>query len=82
MIEKRPSYFQRLRKQLTEEPSQESYMGNIWGWKFSIFGLILILLFVGLLAYRYLVLGISINESEASPFYQHEDIFPNKEQVD
>lgn len=82
MIEKRPSYFQRLREQLTEEPDQESYMGNIWGWKFSIFGLILILLFVGLLVYRYLVLGVSINETEASPFYQPDEVLPQTEQVE
>ena len=64
------SYIKNLIKKLNEEPSEEDYIGNIWGWKFSIFGLVLILLFCGLLAYRYYAMGIPINEREASPFMQ------------
>ncbi|MEM9886674.1 MAG: hypothetical protein AAF849_12350 [Bacteroidota bacterium] len=72
------SYIKDLIKKLNSEPTQEEYIGNIWGWKFSIFGLVIILLFCGLLAYRYLVMGIPINEREASPFYQ--DTLPRMEQ--
>ena len=66
----RPSYFQRLKKRLTEDPSDQEYFGNIWGWKFSIAGLILIIIFAALLAYRTFVMDIPISEQEASPFRQ------------
>lgn len=66
----RPSYFQNLKKRLTEEPSEEEYIGNIWGWKFSIVGLVLILIFAALLAYRTFVMEVPISEQEASPFRQ------------
>ncbi|MEM6697037.1 MAG: hypothetical protein AAF806_05095 [Bacteroidota bacterium] len=66
----RPSYFQRLKKRLTEDPSDQEYMGNIWGWKFSIAGLILIIIFGLLLAYRTFVMEIPISNQEASPFRQ------------
>jgi len=69
-MDKRPSYLQRLKKRLTEDPGDQEYIGNIWGWKFSIAGLVLILIFGALLAYRTLVMEIPISEQEASPFYR------------
>lgn len=37
-----------------DDLSNEDYMGNIWGWKFSFIGLFIILLFVGWLTYSHL----------------------------
>lgn len=34
------------------------YLGNIWGWKISIYGLILIVAVLGLMIYRHKTLGI------------------------
>lgn len=72
------SYIKSLIEKLNQEPTEEEYIGNIWGWKFSLFGLLLIVLFCLLLAYRYFVMGISITEREASPFFQ--DTLPAREQ--
>lgn len=69
-MSKRPSYFKDLKRRLTEDPSDQEYIGNIWGWKFSIAGLILIIIFAALLAYRTFVMEIPISEQEASPFRQ------------
>lgn len=41
---------------------EQEYIGNIWGWKFSLWGLVFILLLVGVLIYRQEVLGIPINQ--------------------
>jgi hypothetical protein len=40
----------------------EPYPGNIWGWKFSLVGLVLILVLSMGLFYRHFVLGIPLNE--------------------
>lgn len=37
---------------------RESLSGNIWGWKFSIYGLVLILILMGLMIYRHISLGV------------------------
>lgn len=34
------------------DPTNDDYIGNMWGWKFSIFSLGLILLTLGVLIYR------------------------------
>lgn len=41
-----------------EEPEKEAYVGNIWGWRFSLFGLILIGSLTGLLVYRHYTMGV------------------------
>jgi len=66
----RPNFFEQLKKRLTQDPDEQEYMGNIWGWKFSIIGLVLIILFGFLLWYRVNVMDIPINKQEASPFRQ------------
>ncbi len=54
-------------------PEEEiPYQGNIWGWKFSLIGLALILLLSFGIAYRYFVLGIPLNEDLK---YDKEDTF-------
>lgn len=40
----------------------QEYIGNIWGWKFSIWGLVFIMLMVAALVYRQEVLGVPINQ--------------------
>lgn len=47
-----------------EQPEDPEYPGNIWGWKFSIFGLVLILIFGGLMVYRHVSMGIPFGEFE------------------
>ena len=47
---------------MAEEPKKDpfdgEYIGNIWGWKFSLFGLVVILVMVGLMWYRSATLGV------------------------
>lgn len=44
-----------FKRQIPDEDrvGSERYVGNIWGWKFSMFSLILILFMVGLMVFRY-----------------------------
>jgi predicted MFS family arabinose efflux permease len=39
-------------KEDRKDPFDGEYIGNIWGWKTSLWGLALILFFVGLILYR------------------------------
>lgn len=41
-----------------KDPFDGEYIGNIWGWKFSLIGLVLILLLLGLMVYRHWALGV------------------------
>ena len=52
------------------ENVDEAYVGNIWGWKFSIFSLIFILLLVGVMIYRH------------SKMDSSNTLIPNTEQVE
>lgn len=42
---------EKLAKKLTEDESNDEYIGNMWGWKFSFFGLFLIVFMSGLMWY-------------------------------
>ncbi len=42
----------------TKGPEEREYIGNIWGWKFSLFSLGLILLLAGIMLYRHVSLGV------------------------
>lgn len=44
------------------DPFDGDYIGNIWGWRFSLIGLVLILLMGGLMMYRHYALGIPFGE--------------------
>ncbi len=47
---------------------EEDYIGNIWGWRFSMIGLALILLMLALMIYRHYTLDIPFGgEEPASP---------------
>ncbi|MCR9289524.1 MAG: hypothetical protein NXI23_19290 [Bacteroidetes bacterium] len=43
---------------------QEDYSRNIWGWKFSIFSLVLIVFMSSIMAYRHFVLGETVLKVE------------------
>lgn len=47
-----------------KDPFDGDYIGNIWGWKFSIFGLILILFFGGIILYRELTVGAAYRQEQ------------------
>ena len=44
---------------------KDEYLGNMWGWKFSFFGLALLLLMLGILGYRAYYLPVGDVEVEA-----------------
>jgi hypothetical protein len=49
-----------------KDPFDGEYIGNIFGWKFSIIGLILILLLGGLMLYRHCAMDVPFGlDSEA-----------------
>lgn len=50
-----------------KDPFDGEYIGNIWGWKFSLFGLALILLLFGVIVYRHYVLDIPIKLKRPEP---------------
>jgi hypothetical protein len=43
---------------------KDSGNGNIWGWKFSFYGLALILILLGLMVYRHISLGVPFGAPE------------------
>lgn len=48
-----------------ENHQEENYYGNIWGWKFSLAGLVVISLLTFIFIYRQFVLGIPPFEENA-----------------
>ena len=54
-------------KETRKDPFDGEYIGNIWGWRFSMFGLVLLLLMGGLMAYRHFSLGIPFGGKPAVP---------------
>ncbi len=54
------------------------YIGNMWGWKFSLFALALILALLAIVFYRYYVLGIPFDiNAGAEPMILNDSI-PSK----
>jgi predicted MFS family arabinose efflux permease len=47
-----------MSKEEKKDPFDGDYIGNIWGWKFSLFGLALMLIMVAIMAYRWRQLDI------------------------
>lgn len=41
-----------------KDPFDGEYVGNIWGWKFSLIGLVLMLLLLSVMLYRHWKLGV------------------------
>ena len=41
-----------------KDPFDGEYVGNVWGWKFSLIGLIFIVLFAGIIIYRHYNMGV------------------------
>lgn len=50
-----------------KDPFDGEYIGNIWGWRFSLLGLLLLVLMAGLMAYRHYSLGIPFGGEPAVP---------------
>lgn len=44
---------------LFRDPFDGEYIGNIWGWKYSLIGAAIILFFLTLMIYRHYTLGVS-----------------------
>ncbi|MEN0003676.1 MAG: hypothetical protein AAF798_06020 [Bacteroidota bacterium] len=59
-------------QQKRSENWEEHYPGNIWGWKFSLFGLVVIVLLLGLMIYRHITLDVPFGEPK-TPTEQVED---------
>ena len=45
-----------------KDPFDGEYIGNIWGWKFSLWSLVLILVIGVIIAYRHIALGVPFRE--------------------
>ncbi len=59
-------------KEEKKDPFDGEYIGNIWGWKFSLFGAALILLLFAVIVYRHYSLNVPIGledplEQKSSP---------------
>lgn len=59
-------------KEEKKDPFDGDYVGNIWGWKFSLFGAALILLLLVVIAYRHYTLDVPLGledplKREAAP---------------
>jgi len=52
---------------LLRDPNDGPYVGNIWGWKFSIIGAVVISLMVALMVYRYSQLDEEARNAPFSP---------------
>ena len=45
-----------------KDPFDDDYVGNIWGWRNTYYGLALILILLGLMIYRHISLGIPLRD--------------------
>ena len=52
-----------VEKDEKKDPFDGEYIGNIWGWKFSMLGLALIVLMSALMIYRHISLGVPFGGS-------------------
>lgn len=50
----------------------EEYLGNMWGWRFSIIGLVLIVMVLALMSYRHFFEGVSFQDQVNEPFRQEQ----------
>lgn len=53
-----------------KDPFDGEYIGNIWGWKFSFFGLALIVLLLSIAIYRHYALDAPVGMEEEMPTEQ------------
>lgn len=67
-------YFEKQGK----EPEEEEYLGNIWGWRFSLIGLVLILVMLALMIYRHYTMDIPFGgEENSSPAQTEQPVDTN-----
>jgi hypothetical protein len=57
------NFFKNL-KENAEDWEANSERGNIWGWKFSLFGAVLIVGLFSLMVYRHITMGVPYNDIE------------------
>lgn len=65
-----------------KDPFDGEYIGNIWGWKFSLWGLGLIVFLLGIILYRHHTMGVPFGlnpEEESSQIEQVEKTIPNED---
>lgn len=48
-------------EQPTQQENQEEYVGNIWGWNFSLVGLAIIILLGAFMVYRHKTMNVPMN---------------------
>jgi predicted MFS family arabinose efflux permease len=47
-----------MKEKKKKDPWDGEYIGNLWGWRFSLIGLALIVAMVGIMVYRHYTLGV------------------------
>ncbi len=63
----------RYLKELSQNQIEE-YPGNIWGWRTSLIGLVLILGLLGIMVYRHIVLDVPVGFEDPDPFFKQEQL--------
>jgi len=51
-------------KEEKRDPLDGEYIGNIWGWRLSLIGLVVLAFFLGLIAYRHYALDVPLGFEE------------------
>lgn len=60
----RPQIKDALRDQVIDKPYNGEYLGNIWGWKLSIIGAVVLILMVAWILYAHLSTGTPFGMEE------------------
>ncbi len=72
-----------MHKEEKKDPFDGEYIGNIWGWKFSLFGLGLIVVLLGMILYRHYVMDLPFGLDPVEEADQTEQVeeMPQEESV-
>lgn len=63
-----------MSKEEKKDPFDGEYIGNIWGWKFSLWGLGLIVVLLGMILYRHNAMDVPFGLEEETPLNPIEQI--------
>lgn len=66
---------------LKNDEQNEDYIGNIWGWKFSLFGLVLILGMSALTYHSYITGRLDMTTGEPMKNIEQEATIPNSDSL-